>query len=259
MITSGKGGVGKTTVCVNLGTIISNIGYRVLLVDGDFGLNNLDIVMGMENKIIYDIFDVLQGRCRARQAVITDFFNDNLSILPATKFVNSRAVMASDILRIIDELDTYFDYILIDCPAGIDQGFVRVLNLASEALVVTTPHISAVRDAEKVINILRNSGYSVLNYVLNRARGDLILSGESLSISSISEFLGINLIGVIPEDDEISNQLMIGGSITKGTDAFYAFRSLANNLAKGKSDIFDCTKKYKGTMGYFRRILRKIV
>lgn len=259
VITSGKGGVGKTTVCVNLGTQLSKMGKKVLIVDADFGLNNLDIVMGIENKIVYDIYDIIQGKCRARQAIVNDFFNDNLYVLPATKCAFKPAITNESLKGIIDEVDTHFDYVLFDCPAGVDNGFLRAVCLAYEAIIVTTPHISAVRDAEKVCNILKTMGIDILNIVINRARGDLMISGESLSITSIVDFLDAKLIGVVPEDDEINNQLLVGGEVTTGSQAYISFKKIAKMIVYGKEDIYDVMKKYKGAIGLIRRKLKKII
>ena len=259
VVTSGKGGVGKTTVCANIGTQLANLGYKVLVVDADFGLNNLDIVMGVENKIVYDIYDIIQGKCRARQALINDFFNDNLFILPATKCAYKPAITNESIKSIVYELESLFDFVLFDCPAGIDKGFIRAVTLSYEAIVVTTPHISAVRDAEKVCTILKNMGIEIINAVINRARGDLMISGESLSLESIKSFLDVDLIGVIPEDDEINNQLLLGGDVTRGSEAYLSFKKIAKSLSKGKIELYDCMRKYRGTIGFIRRKLKKIV
>lgn len=258
LITSGKGGVGKTTVTVNIGTQISKLGYRVLVVDADFGLNNLDIVMGVENKIVYDIYDVVQGKCRAKQAVVEDFYNDNLYVLPASKDIKGLGLSNQVLCNVISDLDNMYDYILIDSPAGIDKGFVRTLNITNEAIIVTTPHISAMRDADKVAGILKSVGFDIINIVLNRARGDLIINGESMNVSFISDYLRLPIIGVVPEDDEINNQLLIGGDIHQMSPAFVSFRKIAKSIYSGNIDLYDCTKRYKGLMGYIRRKIKKL-
>ncbi len=259
LITSGKGGVGKTTVSVNLSTQLSKMGYKVLVIDGDLGLNNLDIVMGVENKIIYDVNDIIQGRCRATQAIITDFYNNNLSLLPATKDIRGLGLPTHAFAGIVNELDPLYDYIIIDSPAGVDKGFVRTLNITRESIVVTTPHISALRDADRVCNILRCVGIEIINIIVNRVRGDLILCGESVSIDFIKDFLGYDVIGVIPEDDEINNQLLIGGDVHTYSPAFVSFKKISKYMYTGKVELYDCTKRYRGFIGSIRKKIRKLV
>ncbi|MBE5735699.1 MAG: septum site-determining protein MinD [Clostridiales bacterium] len=258
LITSGKGGVGKTTVCVNIGTHLSKLGYSVLIVDADFGLNNLDIVMGIENKVVFDIHDVIQGRCRAKQAVIEDYYNRNLYILPASKDVTLTGTNTNVLSNIIAEIENAYDYIIIDCPAGIDKGFVRTLNITREAIVVTTPHISALRDADKVLRILRSVGFDIINIVVNRVRGDLLVCGESIDITFIEEYLHESVVGVVPEDDEINNQLLLGGDIHEGSTSYTAFKKIAKSVSSNKIELYDCTRRYKGFVGAIRRKLRKL-
>jgi len=259
LVTSGKGGVGKTTVIVNISTQLSTMGYRVLIIDGDFGLNNLDIVMGIENKVIYDIYDIVEGRCRPSQALVSNFYNDNLFILPATRDIRGIGISAHSMLSIVKELEPMFDYILIDSPAGIDKGFVRTLNITKEVIVVTTPHISSLRDADKVCKILRSVGVDIINIVINRVRGDLILNGESVTIDFIKEFLGYDVIGVIPEDDEVNKQLLLGGEIHTNTPVFSSFKKIVKYISYGKLELYDCTKRYKGIIGNIRKRIRRLV
>ena len=259
LITSGKGGVGKTTVCVNLGSILSQMGSKVLLVDADLVLNNLDIVLGLESKIVYDIYDVVLGRCRPVQAIVSTCDNNNLFVLPASKDIKSLGLHTQALSSIVADLDQLYDYILIDSPAGIEKGFVRTLNLTKEAIIVTTPHISSIRDADKVYNILNSVGFNVFNIVINRVRGDQIVNKESLSIEFISEYLGINIIGAIPEDDEINNQLLIGGQLKQITPSYLSFKYMSKYFITGKVQLYDCTKRYKGLIGAVRRQLRKII
>ncbi len=258
VITSGKGGVGKTTVSANFGWALANLKQKVLVVDADLGLNNLDVVMGVEDKIQYDIIDVIEGKCRTKQAILQDDKNEYLYILPSYHTCSSYKIDAEKIIQVLQEVEYMFDYILIDCPAGVDEGFDRAVTCSHEAIVVTTPHISAIRDADKVITLLYSYHLDKVHLVINRARGDLMCTGEMLDVSTISNFLNIPLLGVIPEDDEVPTQLLQGGMISK-SQAKYAFDILANNFHNGAEEIFDCTKKYKGLIGMVRRnIKRKI-
>ena len=189
VITSGKGGVGKTTVCANLGYALASMGLKVLMLDGDFGLNNLDVVMGVENKSVFDIVDVLNNRCRPRQALVQDFFVDNLYILPSNHAYTSQNIEYDKIKKIIEELAEGFDYVLLDCPAGIEGGFHRVVACANEAIVVTTPHLSALRDADKVVSLLHNYDINQPYLIVNRMRGDMVLDGDMLDVNTIKEYL----------------------------------------------------------------------
>ena len=259
VITSGKGGVGKTTVCANLGYALSQKNLKVLLMDADIGLNNLDVVMGVENKIVYDLLDVMMGKCRPKQALVQDFFNQNLFVLPSNRTYCNLDVDGNGVLEILNQLDDYFDYILIDCPAGIESGFLRAIKCASEAIVITTPHLSAVRDADKVINIMQSYNLSVVGVVVNRVRGDLIVDGEMLNIEKISTYLKLKTLGVIPDDDCISYQLLTGGELKRRAESLLAFNCLVETLHNGSEKIYDCTKKYKGFVGAIKRKLRKWV
>lgn len=258
VFTSGKGGVGKTTVCANLGYALAKIGKRVLMLDGDFGLNNLDVIMGVENKCVYDIVDVLSDHCRPRQALIQDFFQENLYILPSNHTFLSENLDYCRIKSIIDELANSFDFVLLDCPAGIEEGFFRVVKCATESIVVTTPHLSALRDCDKVIGIL-NSLNMPPKLVLNRVRGDMQIDGDMLDINTIKEYLNVDILGVLPDDDNIVRQLNTGGMLSCQSDVGVAFDVLADNMLNDKSNIFDCTKKYRGLFGSIKKSLKKVL
>ena len=259
VITSGKGGVGKTTIVSSLGWVLASKGYRVLLVDMDFGLNNLDVVMGVENKIVYDIIDVIEGKCDAKQALIQDFFESNLYILPTTHGYCKVKFGATELSEIILQVENLFDFVLIDCPAGIDGGFRRAVASAGEYVIVTTPHLSAVRDAGKTLLNLKNISGLAPYLIINRARGDLILGGEMLTTNAIVDFLDCSLIGVVPEDDEIARQNYFGGVLNKRSQAMQSIDMIADNMIMGSNKIFDCTKKYKGVIGRIRSVLRRKV
>ena len=259
VITSGKGGVGKTTVCANLGVSLARLNQRVVLVDVDIGLNNLDVVMGVENKIVYDIVDVIENKCRIKQALIQDINYPNLYIMPSAHSYNKSQVTAENVKKVVEELDYLFDFVLIDCPAGIDEPFKRAVCGADEALVVVTPHLSSLRDADKVLMMLTNFDLNEVSLIVNRVRGDMILNKEMLDSEKIAELLNANLCGVIPEDDNIATFLSIGRTVNKNCDSFTAFNVLAKNMFEDSKKLFDCTEKYKGIMGFLKKLIRKKV
>ena len=249
VITSGKGGVGKTTVAVNLAAQLSKKGQRVVLCDGDFGLNNVDVAAGVENLVSYDIIDAIEGRCRAKQALVKHPRYGNLYLLTSSHSSPERYVSPQAVKVVLDALAPNFDFILIDCPAGIDDGFHRAVATADEAIVVTTPHISALRDADKIITMLKSYRLTELSVAVNMLRGDLLLSGDCLSPKEIAELLKTPLLGVLPEEYHI-----YGGDLT---DIHPAFKMLASNLLTGKRRLYDTTKKYSGLLGNIRRVLKR--
>ena len=259
VITSGKGGVGKTTVCANIGYALALKGKKVLMLDGDFGLNNLDVVMGVENKSVFDILDVVNDRCRPRQALVEDFFVNGLYVLPSNHTYLSHDVDYEKVKKVIDDLSENFDFILLDCPAGIEGGFHRVVSCASEAIVVTTPHLSALRDADKVIGLLKNYNIDTPSLVVNRVRGDMILDGDMIDINTIKEYLNIRLIGILPDDDNVVFQLNYSGTLNKESDIYKSFAMIADNIVNDKEVLFDCTKKYKGLLGGIKKSLRRVL
>lgn len=204
VITSGKGGVGKTTTSANLGCGLAIAGKKVALVDADIGLRNLDVVMGLENRIVYDLVDVVEGNCRLKQALIKDKRYNNLFLLPAAQTRDKNAVSPEQMQKLCESMtDDEFDYIIIDCPAGIEQGFKNAIAGADRAIVVTTPEVSAVRDADRIIGLLESSGLNNPMLVLNRLRNDMVKRGDMMSIEDVSEILAIDILGVIPEDESI--------------------------------------------------------
>lgn len=260
VITSGKGGVGKTTVAANLGAKIAATGKRVVLVDLDIGLNNLDIVMGIENKVVYDIIDCVKGRCRIKQALIAPDKNyPSLYVLPSCHGYDKASVTGQNIKIVIDKLAVVFDYILIDCPAGIENGFHRAASVADEAIIVTTPHMSSIRDAEKVIEVLRSYELCAMTTLINRVRGDLILSGDMVDVKTIFEELGLPAAGIIPEDDSISVKSVYGGVLDISSGAEEAFTVLASNIINGKNHIYDYKSFYSGFFGKIRRVIKRKV
>lgn len=254
VITSGKGGVGKTTVVCGLGMTFAKMGYKTLLVDMDFGLNNLDVLMGVENKIVYDIIDVLENKCSPKSALVQNFEEENLYILPSTHSFCKIRFGSAELCAIINKVEYLFDYILIDCPAGIDGGFRRAIGSGDEYIIVTTPHLSAVRDADKVINCI--SSKIPLGLIINRARGDLMLDAKMLGIEDIKNSLNAELIGVIPEDDNVALQALVGDYFDKNSPIQKSLNMIADYLAGNKKEIYDCTAKYKGILGGLKRKLR---
>ena len=249
VVASGKGGVGKTTVAVNIAARLAQKGQRVILCDADFGLNNVDVCAGVEHLVTYDIVDVIEGRCRAKQALVKHPLYGNLFILTSSHSAPERYVSPQAVKLVLDRLAPQFDFIFIDCPAGIDEGFHRAVATADEALVVTTPHISALRDADKVITVLKSYHLNSLSVVVNKVRGDLLLSRELFSPKHIEELLKTPICGLLPEEYEI-----YGGDLT---EIHPAFRVLANNIQTGKRRLYDVTRKYSGLFGNIRRVLKK--
>ena len=256
VITSGKGGVGKTTVCVSVGTVLAYMGKKVVLVDGDIGLNNLDVTAGVENKVVYDILDVISSRCRVKQAIIEDRNCKNLHILPSIKGDDKDIISPQSFRSLMDQLALMYDYVLIDCPAGIDMGFHRAVSSANEAIIVTTPNISAIRDADKVVALLGTYELDSLGLVINRIRGDLVMSGEMMSAGDITRLLRVEPIGIIPADDDIAIYMQIAG-LPKNSEARLALEMLANNIASSGTKMYDYMEKYRGVMGKLKGRLKR--
>ncbi len=203
VITSGKGGVGKTTSTANIGTGLSLEGKSVVLVDADIGLRNLDVVMGLENRIVYDLVDVVDGICRLRQALIKDKRYANLYLLPAAQTKDKNSVTPQQMQQLTIELANEFDYVIVDCPAGIEQGFKNAIAGANKAIVVTTPEISAVRDADRIIGLLEANGLKNPQLVINRLRVDMVKRGDMMNIDDMIDILAVELLGVVPDDEHI--------------------------------------------------------
>ncbi len=256
VVTSGKGGVGKTTVCANLGLNLAKKNYRVCVVDMDIGLNNLDVVLGMESRVLYTMQEVIDGKCRLRQALVQDYTYPLLYLLSSGNVAHNLSLRPEYIKAVITELKTMFDYILIDCPAGIDAGFNRAVICAEEAIVVTTPHLSSIRDADKVVTILSSYNLHNVKFVVNRARGDLIVDKLMLDVYEISKTLKIEFGGVIPEDDFVG----MGQEATRinyKLPSHRAFLILSDNIETGSKKLFDCTCKYKGVIGSMRKFFKR--
>ncbi|HWQ74175.1 MAG TPA: septum site-determining protein MinD [Syntrophomonas sp.] len=203
VITSGKGGVGKTTTTANLGTALAMLGKKVVMLDTDIGLRNLDVVMGLENRIVFDIVDVVNGNCKIKQALIKDKRFEGLFLLPAAQTKDKTAITPHQMKNLTNELRKEFDFILVDCPAGIEQGFKNAISGADDAVVVATPEVSSVRDADRIIGLLEAAGLHNSKLIVNRMRNKMVRRGDMMDINDILDILSINLLGVVPEDEAI--------------------------------------------------------
>ena len=232
VITSGKGGVGKTTTTANIGTGLAALGYKVVLIDTDIGLRNLDVVMGLENRIVYDLVDVAQGHCRLKQALIKDKRFESLYLLPAAQTKDKTSVTAEDMQKLSGELQEEFDYVLVDCPAGIEQGFKNAIAGAQKALVVTTPEVSAVRDADRIIGLLEANNLKSPKLAINRIRPDMVKRGDMMNIDDMLDILAIDLMGVVPDDEYIVVSTNKGepAVLDMNSKAGQAYRNIAKRL-----------------------------
>ncbi len=246
-ITSGKGGVGKTTVTANIASALAMMGQKVVAIDADIGLRNLDVVMGLENRIVYDLVDVIEGRCRLRQAMIKDKRQPDLYLIPAAQTRDKMAVSPSDMILVCDELKQEMDYIIIDSPAGIERGFRNAVAPADEVLIVTNPEVSAVRDADRIIGLLEAEEKGPGRLLLNRLKPEMVARGDMLSIDDVLDILAIELIGVIPEDESILISSNRGTPVAmnglNGSSAGQAFRNVAHRLQGETVPFIDLTVK----------------
>ena len=245
VITSGKGGVGKTTTTANIGAALADKGHKVLLIDTDIGLRNLDVVMGLENRIVYDLIDVIEGRCRISQALIKDKRCQNLVLLPAAQIRDKNDVNAEQMKELIFSLKESFDYILIDCPAGIEQGFKNAIAAADEAIVVTTPEVSATRDADRIIGLLEAAGIKNPRLVINRLRIDMVKDKNMLSVEDILDILAVKLLGVVPDDENVVISTNKGEPLVYKGDslAAKAFKNIASRIEGVEVPLLDLDVK----------------
>lgn len=254
VITSGKGGVGKTTTTANIGVGLAKRGKKTVLVDTDIGLRNLDVVLGLENRIVYDLVDVVEGTCRLKQALIKDKRYDGLFLLPAAQTRNKMAVNPEQMQELIKRLSEEFDYVIIDCPAGIEQGFENAVAGAKSAIVVTVPEVSSVRDADRIIGLLGASDVDEVRLLINRMRPDLVAQGDMLAIDDTLEILGIDLIGVIPEDELIFKSSNLGEPAVTipASMAGKAYSNVVSRILGEDVPIMDMKQK----LGFFARLKR---
>jgi septum site-determining protein MinD len=255
-IPSGKGGVGKTTATANIATALAVDGARVVCIDADIGLRNLDVVLGLENRIVYDLVDVVEGRCRLRQAMIRDKRLPNLFLIPAAQTRDKTAVSPSDMVRLIDELREESEWVLIDSPAGIERGFRNAIAPADTVVVITNPEISAVRDADRIIGLIEAEEKGPAKLVLNRLKPEMVKREDMLSPDDVLELLAVELIGIVPEDENVilstnrGNPIVLDGKSQAGQ----AFRNIAARL-EGKDVPF---LRLESSNGFFGRISRMI-
>ncbi|MGJ9384234.1 septum site-determining protein MinD [Salipaludibacillus neizhouensis] len=261
VITSGKGGVGKTTTTANIGTALALSGKKVCLIDTDIGLRNLDVVMGLENRIIYDLVDVVQGNCRIKQALIKDKRFEHLYLLPAAQTKDKTSVEPEQVKEIVDELKQDYDYILIDCPAGIEQGFKNAVSGADKAIVVTTPEISSVRDADRIIGLLeKEEGVAAPKLVINRIRRHMMKNGDAMDVEEIVSILAIDLLGIVVDDDDVIKASNKGEPIALDptSKASIAYRNIGRRIngetvplmsLEDKDGVFKKMKKFLGMRG----------
>ena len=232
VITSGKGGVGKTTTTASLGTGLAMLGKNVVVVDADIGLRNLDVVMGLENRIVYDLCDVIEAKCRLKQALIKDKRYPTLHLLPAAQTKEKEHVTPEQMKKLCDQLREEFEYVIIDCPAGIEQGFKNAIAGADKAIVVTTPEVSAVRDADRIIGLLEAAEVSSPLLILNRIRVNMVKRGEMMDLEDVTEILAIDVLGVVPDDESIVIATNKGEPCVIDDNSFagQAFRDICRRL-----------------------------
>ena len=251
VITSGKGGVGKTTTTANIGTGLAKLGKKVVMIDTDIGLRNLDVVMGLENRIVYNLVDVVEGICRLNQALIKDKRYSNLFLLPSAQTRDKSAVSPEQMRKLVDELRKDFDYILLDCPAGIEQGFANAVAGANKAIVVTTPEVSAIRDADRIIGLLEAQDLRDISLVINRIRPDMVKRGEMMSVDDVQEILAVPLLGILPDDEQVVIATNQGEAIAgSGSKAGEAFTNISHRILGESGPYLDLDSK----KGFFRRV-----
>ncbi len=256
-VTSGKGGVGKTTTTANIAVALAASGQKVVCIDGDIGLRNLDVVLGLENRIVYDIVDVVEGRCRIRQAMIRDKRLPELYLIPAAQTRDKNAVSPSDMVRLCDELRQENDWILVDSPAGIERGFRNAIAPADIVLVVTNPEVSAVRDADRIIGLIEAEEKGPAKLIINRLNPNLVRRGDMLTADDVLELLAVELIGIVPEDEHVVISTNRGQPIAMDGKwkAGIAFQNIARRL-RGETVPFLNLEDNHSILGRLSRLIR---
>ena len=255
-VISGKGGVGKTTSTANLGTALAKDGMKTLVIDTDIGLRNLDVVMGLENRVVYDVVDIIEGRCKPKQAMIKSRTLDNLFLIPAAQTRDKDSITPEQMKQLVLELKKDFDFILIDCPAGIESGFKNAIAGADEAIIVTTPEVSAVRDADRIVGLLAANEMYEPKLILNRVRMDMMQRGDMMSIEDVLDILNIDLLGVVPDDESIIISTNKGESVldmSKST-ASQAYFNIAKRM-QGEDIPFMNLNPEKSFLSKFKKVI----
>ncbi|WP_230399960.1 septum site-determining protein MinD [Novisyntrophococcus fermenticellae] len=253
VVTSGKGGVGKTTTAANIGIGLAQMGKKVVMVDTDIGLRNLDVVLGLENRIVYNLVDVIEGNCRMKQALIKDKRYPDLFLLPSAQTRDKTSVSPEQMVKLCEQLREEFDFILLDCPAGIEQGFQNAIAGAEKAIVVTTPEVSAIRDADRIIGLLEAHELRDIGLVINRLRPDMVRRGEMMSVEDVVDILAVSLLGVIPDDEQVVVATNQGDAVSgSNSDSGRAFVNISRRLTGEEVPFPDFNAK----KGLFGRLFR---
>ncbi len=261
VVTSGKGGVGKTTTTANIGTGLAKLGKKVIMIDTDTGLRNLDVVLGLENRIVYNLIDVVEGKCRLNQAMINDKREENLYLLPTAQTRDKSAISTDQMLQVIEDIkndEKAFDYIILDCPAGIEQGFHDAIIGADRALVVTTPEVSAIRDADRIIGLLDANGLKDHeDLIVNRIRPEMVEKGDMMSLDDVNDILQLHIIGAVPDDENIVVATNRGTPLVGDESlAGQAYLNICKRITGEEVPFLDLTAK-KGFFGKLKKALSK--
>ena len=258
VITSGKGGVGKTTITANLGTAVAQLGKRVCLIDADFGLRNLDLLLGLEQRVVYTIIDALAGECALEKAIVKDKRTPGLHLLPAAQNRTKEAITPDQMKQVIEELSPNFDFIFVDCPAGIEMGFRNAISAATEALIVTTPEVAAVRDADRVVGLLESEDMGSIRLIVNRLRPEMVQLDEMLSVEDILDLLVVPLVGIIPDDKRIITSSNKGEPLVLSPEISMpsiAIQNIAKRLNGIDAEFLDLMANQDNLMARIRRFL----
>ncbi len=257
VITSGKGGVGKTTTTANIGTGLASLNKKTVMIDTDIGLRNLDVVMGLENRIVYNLVDVIEGKCRLKQAMIKHKKYANLYLLPSAQTRDKDAVTPAQMKELVGELRKEFDYILLDCPAGIEQGFKNAIAGADRAIVVTTPEVSAIRDADRIVGLLEANEMKRIDLIINRIRMDMVKRGDMLKVEDVCDILSIHLMGVVPDDEQIVVSTNQGEPVIDSDClAGHAYLNICKRILGEEIPLLNLEEK-KGMVTLFRELFKR--
>lgn len=258
VVTSGKGGVGKTTCTANLGMALAQLGRKVAVVDADFGLRNLDLLLGLENRVVYTAVEVLAGECRLEQALVKDKRQSSLVLLPAAQNRNKEAVTPDQMKQLVTSLAETYDYVLVDCPAGIEMGFQNAIVAAQEAVIVTTPEIAAVRDADRVVGLLEANNIKQIRLIVNRLRINMVEANDMMSVADVQEILAIPLVGIVPDDERVIISTNKGEPLVLSETpslAGSAFLNIARRLEGQEVEFLDLSVNNTSLLSRLRKLL----